>query len=201
MAGRFETCDCGARDGKSDGAKYGLQFCACWSFTFDAGRFNQAIFTKSATCHFNGFQRVAANYWICLRRPIVPRLCLIYSHGAAYGDYLSDFSGRNLFRPSLRSARSVIRNVGAARCDGAPAFPLAVLLTLLLGWLCVWGERHNIFESAFGTALLASTLSVLFVILVTWTVWTVSNLELERIAANRALLESKWQLREAHDQM
>ncbi len=28
-----------------------------------------------------------------------------------------------------------------------------------------------------------------------------SNLELERIAANRALLESKWQLQEAHDQM
>ncbi len=25
-------------------------------------------------------------------------------------------------------------------------FPLAVLLTLLLGWLCVWGERHNGFR-------------------------------------------------------
>jgi PAS domain S-box-containing protein len=80
-------------------------------------------------------------------------------------------------------------------------FPLAVLLALLLGWLCVWGERHNIFESAFGTALLAITLSVLFVILVTWTVSTVGNLELERAAANRALLESKRQLQEAHDQM
>jgi len=80
-------------------------------------------------------------------------------------------------------------------------FPLAVLLTLLLGWLCVWGERHNIFESAFGTALLAITLSVLFVILVTWTVSTVSNLELERVAANRALLDSKRQLQEANDQM
>jgi hypothetical protein len=62
-------------------------------------------------------------------------------------------------------------------------FPLAVLLTLLLGWLCVWGERHGIFESAFGTALLAITLSILFIILVTWTIWTVSNLELERIAS------------------
>ena len=80
-------------------------------------------------------------------------------------------------------------------------FPVAVLLTLVLGWLSVWGERRNIFEGAFGTALLAITLSVLFVILVTWTVWTVSNLELERVAANRALLENKRRLQEAHDQM
>jgi PAS domain S-box-containing protein len=80
-------------------------------------------------------------------------------------------------------------------------FPLAVLLTLLLGWLCVWGERHELFESAFATALLAITLSILFVILVRWTVWTVSKLEVERAAAARALLESKRQLQEAHDQM
>jgi PAS domain S-box-containing protein len=80
-------------------------------------------------------------------------------------------------------------------------FPLAVLLTLLLGWLCVWGERHALFESAFATALLAITLSILFVILVRWTVWTVSKLEVERAAAARALLESKRQLQEAHDQM
>ena len=80
-------------------------------------------------------------------------------------------------------------------------FPLAVLLTLFLGWLRVWGERHDLFESAFGTALLAITLSILFVMLVRWTVWTVSKLEMERAAANRALLESKRQLQESHDQM
>jgi len=80
-------------------------------------------------------------------------------------------------------------------------FPLAVLLTLFLGWLRVWGERHGLFDSAFGTALLAITLSILFVILVRWTVWTVSKLEMERAAANRALLESKRQLQESHDQM
>jgi len=78
-------------------------------------------------------------------------------------------------------------------------FPLAVLLTLLLGWLHVWGERHRIFESAFGTALLAITLSVLFVILITWTVWTVSNLELERIAS--AQKQAALQLRLQSEEM
>jgi signal transduction histidine kinase/CheY-like chemotaxis protein len=58
-------------------------------------------------------------------------------------------------------------------------FPLAVLLTLLFGWLCVLGERHDIFENALGTALLAISLSILFVILVTWTVWAMSHLEEE----------------------
>jgi hypothetical protein len=61
-------------------------------------------------------------------------------------------------------------------------FPLAVLLTLVLGWLCVLGERHNIFGDAFGMALLAITLSTLFAVLVGWTVWTVSKLELDRAA-------------------
>lgn len=49
-------------------------------------------------------------------------------------------------------------------------FPLAVLLTLFLGWVRLWGERHGYFESAFGTALLAVTLSIVFDILVRWTV-------------------------------
>jgi signal transduction histidine kinase len=78
-------------------------------------------------------------------------------------------------------------------------FPLAVLLTLVLGWLCVWGERHGIFETAFGTALLAITLSVLFVILVTWTIWTVSNLELERVAS--AQKQSALQLQLQREEM
>jgi signal transduction histidine kinase len=67
--------------------------------------------------------------------------------------------------------------------------PLAVLLTICLGWLRVWGERHELYESAFGTALFAITLSVLFAILVRWTVWTVGKLEAERAAANARLQE------------
>jgi PAS domain S-box-containing protein len=48
------------------------------------------------------------------------------------------------------------------------------------------------------------TLSILFIILVrwtVWTVWTVSKLEMARAAAARALVESKLQLQESHDQM
>jgi PAS domain S-box-containing protein len=80
-------------------------------------------------------------------------------------------------------------------------FPLAVLVTLFLGWLLVWAERHGFVESEFGTAVLAITLSILFIILVRWTVWTVSKLEMARAAAARALVESKLQLQESHDQM
>jgi signal transduction histidine kinase len=68
-------------------------------------------------------------------------------------------------------------------------FPAAVLITLLLGWLRVHGERLELYESEFGTALFAVTLSILFIILVRWTVGTVGKLEAERAAANARLHE------------
>jgi PAS domain S-box-containing protein len=80
-------------------------------------------------------------------------------------------------------------------------FPLAILLTLFFGWMCVWGERNQLYESTFGVALLAITLSILFVILVRWTVWTVGKIEMERATADRALRESRLQLQESLRQM
>ena len=65
--------------------------------------------------------------------------------------------------------------------------PLSVLLTLLLGWLCLWGERHDYYENAFGMALFAIVLSLMFVALVRWTAGTVSNLERERAATQARL--------------
>ena len=65
--------------------------------------------------------------------------------------------------------------------------PLAVLLILFLGWLRLWGDRHGFYESSFGTALYAITLSVGFVILVRWTIATVGRLEAERDAMNARL--------------
>jgi signal transduction histidine kinase len=59
-------------------------------------------------------------------------------------------------------------------------FPLAVLVTLVLGWLRTWGERHELYESAFGTALFAIMLTIIFALLVRWTVTTVGKLEAER---------------------
>ena len=67
--------------------------------------------------------------------------------------------------------------------------PFAVFLTLFLGWARLWGERHGFYESAFGTVLYALTLSVLFVILVRWTVATIGKLEVERAAMNFRLHE------------
>src|SRR5260370_37606993 len=107
MVVRLETCGRGTRNAQSDGTKYGFQFCACWSFAFGARCFKQAIFTESGICHFGGFLRVAADFWIRLRRPVLSRLFVIYSPGAAYGDYLSGFDGRPLLRPSFRSPWSI----------------------------------------------------------------------------------------------
>ena len=68
-------------------------------------------------------------------------------------------------------------------------FPGAVLLTLILGWLCVYGERAELYESEFGTALFATALSIVFAILIRWTLGTVSKLEAERVLANTRLRE------------
>ncbi|MFL6590946.1 MAG: sensor histidine kinase, partial [Chthoniobacterales bacterium] len=59
-------------------------------------------------------------------------------------------------------------------------FPLAIFLILFLGWVCVWGVRHGVFDNTFGTALYAISLSIFFVILIRWTVATVGKLEMER---------------------
>ncbi|MEY2558325.1 MAG: hypothetical protein QOE34_1750 [Verrucomicrobiota bacterium] len=65
--------------------------------------------------------------------------------------------------------------------------PLSVLLTLFLGWLRLWGERHELYDSAFGTVLFAIALSILFGVLVRWAVTTVGRLEVERAAMNARL--------------
>ena len=69
-------------------------------------------------------------------------------------------------------------------------FPSAVLLTLFLGWIHLYGERQGFYESEFGTTLFAIALSILFVVLVRWTVWTVSKLEEERALATARLYEA-----------
>jgi signal transduction histidine kinase len=66
-------------------------------------------------------------------------------------------------------------------------FPAAVLLTLFFGWLCVWGERHQLYESAFGTTLYAIILSVLLAVLVRFAVSAVGKLEAERAVASARL--------------
>jgi signal transduction histidine kinase len=68
-------------------------------------------------------------------------------------------------------------------------FPLAVLLTLFLGWVCVWGIRHDLIDDIFGIALYAISLSVFIVLLVRWTVTEVGKLEVERAAMNARLHE------------
>ena len=62
-------------------------------------------------------------------------------------------------------------------------FPLAVGLTLFLGWLSLWGQRRDLFDPAMATALYATILTVIFAALVRWTVAVVGRLEAERAIA------------------
>ncbi|MFN2542567.1 MAG: sensor histidine kinase, partial [Chthoniobacterales bacterium] len=68
-------------------------------------------------------------------------------------------------------------------------FPLAVLFTLFLGWVCAWGIRNSMFDDIFGIALYAIILSIFIGILVRWTVAEVGKLEVERAAINARLHE------------
>lgn len=76
-------------------------------------------------------------------------------------------------------------------------FPGVIVLTLFLGWLRITGERRGFFEPAFGTALYAISLCVLFLIVIRWTIWTVGKIEEERNSLNDALVLHKWQLEES----
>ncbi len=66
--------------------------------------------------------------------------------------------------------------------------PLALVMILVLGWLRLWGERRGYFDTEFGTLLFAICLCLILVLLVRWTVWTVSRLEQAR-AETQARLE------------
>ncbi len=69
-------------------------------------------------------------------------------------------------------------------------FPLAVLATLLLGWARVHGERQALYDSEFGTALFAVTLTILLILLVRWAIRTIGQLEAERAEAIERLHEA-----------
>jgi len=75
--------------------------------------------------------------------------------------------------------------------------PATIVLTIFLGWLRITGERRGLFEPAFGTALYAVTLCVLFILVIRWTISTVGKIEEERDSLNDALVMNKWQLEES----
>jgi PAS domain-containing protein len=70
-------------------------------------------------------------------------------------------------------------------------------LTLFLGWLRVAGERHGLYEGAFGTALFATVLCLLFMVVIRWTVWTVGRIDAQRNALQGQLVEGKWELEQS----
>jgi two-component system sensor histidine kinase/response regulator len=76
--------------------------------------------------------------------------------------------------------------------------PLFFLLSLLVGWLRLWGEQAGILSSQGATAIFSIVLAGLFCVALAWTLVSVSRLERSRDEARAALLEAK-EVAESHD--
>ena len=76
-------------------------------------------------------------------------------------------------------------------------FPLVIGATIFLGWLRVVGEREGWYEAAFGSALFAVVLCLLFLAVIRWTVWTVGKIDAQRDALHKQLIEGKWEMEES----
>jgi two-component system sensor histidine kinase/response regulator len=69
--------------------------------------------------------------------------------------------------------------------------PLVFLLSLVAGWLRLWGEQAGILSPEGATAVFSVMLAGLFCVALAWTLVSVSRLERSRDEARAALLEAK----------
>ena len=69
--------------------------------------------------------------------------------------------------------------------------PLFFLLSLVVGWLRLWGEQAGILTSQGAAAIFSIMLAALFCVALAWTLGSVARLERSRDEARAALLEAK----------
>ena len=69
--------------------------------------------------------------------------------------------------------------------------PLAFVLSLLVGWLRLWGEQAGILSPQAATAIFSVALAGLFCMALAWTLVSVSRLEQSRDKARDALVKAK----------
>ncbi|HEU5261860.1 MAG TPA: PAS domain S-box protein [Gemmatimonadales bacterium] len=72
--------------------------------------------------------------------------------------------------------------------------PATIVLTLLLGWLRLVGQRAGLYDTAGGTALYAATMVAVFAALAWWSARSLDRADAERRAAEQALRDSEHRL-------
>jgi signal transduction histidine kinase/CheY-like chemotaxis protein/HPt (histidine-containing phosphotransfer) domain-containing protein len=75
--------------------------------------------------------------------------------------------------------------------------PLVFFLSLMVGWLRLWGEQAGILSPQAATAIFSVMLAGLFCVALVWTLISVSRLERSRDEARAALVEAK-EIAESH---
>jgi PAS domain S-box-containing protein len=65
--------------------------------------------------------------------------------------------------------------------------PAAILVPFVIGWLRLEGEKNNLYETEFGTALLTISASIIFTILITWNTYSLSRINAERQRVSQSL--------------
>ena len=73
--------------------------------------------------------------------------------------------------------------------------PVAVFLPILIGWLKLIGERSDLYEPDFGTALIALSYIVILSMLVIWSARFLSRIDAEREQVNAAVAMNEARLR------
>jgi PAS domain S-box-containing protein len=96
-----------------------------------------------------------------------------------------------------RPERGVIAALASSDGGGVAArrlLPVAAILPVALGWICVQGKNAGLYDSAFGTALIVTVSIVLFGGAVCWTACSLNAIDGSRKRAER-------ELRSAYDEL
>ena len=104
---------------------------------------------------------------------------------------------------SARAERSSIALMAQSTAGALLArrlLPLALILPIALGWLGVRGQEAGLYDLSFGTALLATSLVVIFLAVISWTATSVNASEVQLAKAISALADTERQLRLVTDQ-
>lgn len=103
--------------------------------------------------------------------------------------FLALGAGTLYARPEQGLVSLLIRDTGGSVL-ARRLLPAALVIPLLLGWLRVKGEQEGHYGLPYGTAMLVSALTVIFVILIWRTATSMDRTDLESRMANEALRES-----------
>jgi len=94
----------------------------------------------------------------------------------------------------LRPERGIMAIAISPTPDGVMArrlIPAAVILPVLFGFLRQWGEQRGLFDERFGSALLVAVCSLVFTILVWWSLAALYRVDAQRLRTEQGLLEAE----------